>query len=252
MSKIAEGLATGVHRAIVIDHDGKLKNIITQSAIVVRSEQRNLEFASALVLKKILQEFLFQHRRNLTDILEKSIFELDLGAKEVLAVKTSDLVIDAFRQLVTHKVTAVGVVNHEGVLIGNISSRDLRVRFERKRALHSCLILTSLALQTAATAKDTVKYLYSPVAEFLAAKRSNPNAPATAVACKPNDSFGTLLEKIHINKIHRVYVVNEHFHPIGVVALKEVLELFSRIEVERKHVLAETILHQTISHGPLL
>jgi hypothetical protein len=36
LSKIADALATGVHRVLVIDHEGTLKNVITQSAIVVR------------------------------------------------------------------------------------------------------------------------------------------------------------------------------------------------------------------------
>lgn len=212
LSKIADALATGVHRVLVIDHEGTLKNVITQSAIV---------------------EFLWKHRSHFTDILEKSLFELNLGAKDVVSAKTSDLAIDAFRSIITRKVTAVGVVNHDGVLIDNISTRDLR---------H--------VIQTATASKDTVKHLYSPVAEFLAAKHKEDVAPATAIACKSTDTFAQLLEKIHNNKIHRVYVVNEHYHPIGVVSLKDILDLFARLDADRQRVKAESVLHATTSHGP--
>lgn len=78
---------------------------------------------------------MWKHRKQLGDLLEQSLFDLNLGAKEVAVVKTSDLAIDAFRKIVDKKISAVGVVNHEGVLVGNVSARDLRVRLRLRLRL---------------------------------------------------------------------------------------------------------------------
>lgn len=214
LSKIADALGTGLHRVIVIDHQGNLKNVVTQSAIV---------------------EFLWHHKNKLTHILEKSLFELELGAKDVITAKTSDYTIDAFRAITTKRVTAVAVVNHDGVLVDNVSTRDLR-----------------FIVQTAAMAKETIKHLYSPVQEFLADKHKAEESPATAISCLPTDTFGHLLEKIHKNRIHRIYIVNEQHHPIGVVSLKDILDLFGRLDRQRQQVHAESVLHSTTAHGPIV
>lgn len=114
------------------------------------------------------------------------------------------------------------------------------------------LILNKHSVQSATKSKETVKNLYSVVTEFLSYKNADASAsaPATAITCRPSDKFGYLLEKIHENRIHRVYIVNEQHHPVGVVSLKDILELFSRLDTERMKVKAETVLHQTTSAGP--
>lgn len=112
------------------------------------------------------------------------------------------------------------------------------------------LIFGKHSVQSATKSKETVKNLYSVVTEFLSYKSADAQVPATAITCRPSDKFGYLLEKIHENRIHRVYIVNEQHHPVGVVSLKDILELFSRLDSERMRVKAEAVLHQASTVGP--
>ena len=52
-----------------------------------------------------------------------------------------------------------------------------------------------------------------------------PNSPGAPVVIKPNDTLDTLLEKLKMHRIHRIFVVNDEYKPIGVVSLKDVLGL---------------------------
>jgi CBS domain-containing protein len=50
-----------------------------------------------------------------------------LGHKDVITIGVNGRAIDAFKIMTDRGVSAVGVVDEEGKLVGNISVRDIRV-----------------------------------------------------------------------------------------------------------------------------
>jgi len=59
-------------------------------------------------------------------------------------------------------------------------------------------------------------------------------APVAPIVVRPDDLLDTVMEKLKMHKIHRVYIVNEDGEPVGVVALKDILELLVRKDDEFK------------------
>jgi len=92
-----------VHRVPIVDGEGNLKTIITQSHI------------AQLVAKNHLELF---H-------LQPKVSDLKLGLKEVISIESDQLTVDAFRTIYDKKVLGVAVVEH-GKLIGNISASDIK------------------------------------------------------------------------------------------------------------------------------
>lgn len=108
-----------VHRVPLIDHQGRVSNLITQSAIV---------------------SYLAMHLPELGPITEKTVAEFLPGHKEVITVDINARAIEAFKSMVEHKVSAVGVVDEEGKLTGNISVKDIRVSVFALK-INSCNLL---------------------------------------------------------------------------------------------------------------
>ena len=48
-------------------------------------------------------------------------------------------------------------------------------------------------------------------------------APFESLFVHPNDSFGSVIEKLQANKIHRVWVVNQDLEILTAIGLKDVL-----------------------------
>lgn len=107
-----------VHRVPVIDHQGRVTNLITQSALVA---------------------YLAAHLDKLGNIREQTVGALTLGHKSVVTASVNLRAIDAFKIMTQHGVSGVAVVDEEGNLIGNISVRDIRVPLPLRLILcYSC------------------------------------------------------------------------------------------------------------------
>lgn len=94
-----------VYRVPVIDSDGELLTVLTQSHVI---------------------SFISENIEAFNGLGDKSIEELKLGAGGVISVKLSDKAVEAFKKMQTHKISGVGVVNDANELVGNISASDLK------------------------------------------------------------------------------------------------------------------------------
>jgi CBS-domain-containing membrane protein len=170
-----------VHRVPVIDHQGRVSNLITQSSII---------------------SFLSTHLDKLGDITNQTVGSLLLGHKDVITVGVNARAIDAFKLMTDRGVSAVGVVDEEGKLIGNISVRDIRV---------------------IATDARLIQRLYLGVREFIYkinAERIDIINPA--IACSARDTYGLVVQRLAASRVHRIYVVDSHL-PVGVISLSDAL-----------------------------
>jgi CBS domain-containing protein len=96
---------SGIHRVAVTDGDSL--RVATQSNVV---------------------HFLARNISHYGLISQTSIRDLNLGEKSRLITVTSDSrAIHAFHQMYSHRVSAVAIVDKQGVLLANLSISDLKV-----------------------------------------------------------------------------------------------------------------------------
>lgn len=93
-----------VHRVPVVDADGALVSIVTQSHMIRLIFRNSSRFP----------------------ITQKKISDLKIGNKGVVTVRVDQKAIEAFNVIEEKKVTGLGVVDAHGKLIGNISATDMR------------------------------------------------------------------------------------------------------------------------------
>lgn len=93
-----------LHRLVVINDDGVILNLVTQSRVV---------------------EFLAKNMNNIGDKLDMPVGEF--YNQGVFSVKEDDMAIDAFKLMNANRISGVAIVDEEGKLKGNISNRDLKV-----------------------------------------------------------------------------------------------------------------------------
>jgi len=104
--KACEDLSKGLHRVPVVDQEGNLVNIISQSSII---------------------SFLAKHEKNIKSQIHQTLGELNLGTKPVISVKQESPAIDTFRLMDKKKISGVAVVDNHGRFVGNTSASDLKL-----------------------------------------------------------------------------------------------------------------------------
>jgi len=104
------------------------------------------------------------------------------GGGPIVSVNTHTRALFAFIQMHTQGVSAVAVVDSQGILVGSISVSDLRS-------------LTPTQLES----------LQLPVMEFLAQRHTNP--PSTPISCSATATVGEAVELLAAARVHRVWVV---------------------------------------------
>jgi len=111
-------LSTGVHRVPVLDANGRVANIVSQSSI---------------------NHFLMTYAQN-DPFFQKNLSELGVGSSPVLFVKEDNLAIDTFAKLEQTGRSGIAVVDDEGVLISNTSSSDIKLFLKQHESLNQPII----------------------------------------------------------------------------------------------------------------
>jgi len=170
-----------LHRLVVLDDDGTVLNLITQSHII---------------------DFLYQNIDKIGSKMNKPVG--DFFKNIIYSVKEDEQAIEAFKLMMEKNVSGVAIVDEEGKVKGNISSRDLKA---------------------IATDGSLFWRLYSKAYLFRqnARKEADPTPPRGTVTVHKGDSLGEVIKKLAENKIHRVYVIDEERRPLGVISLRDVL-----------------------------
>jgi CBS domain-containing protein len=192
----------GVHRIPIVDSEGELITIISQSQLSTFVYKYLYNFPNSLIK---------QTAASIATAISIENQESTTNAFGVISVGLQDRAIDAFIKMHEKRVSGVAVLNDEGAIVGNISASDLKaIGFDGT-------LLTRL---------------YYPVSEFLRlihppTKTTNgiPQearfAPPAVVL--PTATFGAVLGSLVNSHIHRVYVVDDENRPTGVVGYAEIL-----------------------------
>eukprot|EP01126_Amoeba_proteus_P034349 TRINITY_DN3419_c0_g1_i3.p1 TRINITY_DN3419_c0_g1~~TRINITY_DN3419_c0_g1_i3.p1 ORF type:complete len:264 (-),score=54.56 TRINITY_DN3419_c0_g1_i3:52-843(-) len=180
-----ETLAQGLHRLPVLDQEGQVVDVVTQSMLI---------------------DFLWQNIERVGKISERPVAEI-IGSCPVQAVHERTKAIVAFREMSAHNLSGIAVVDDSGVLIDNLSLRDLK-------GIHS-------------DAKIFWR-LWNTVKDFKTKMRQDyPSSVGPKPICvTKDDKLYTVIEKMALNHIHRIYVVDSHesMLPERIISQTDVLQ----------------------------
>jgi len=176
----------GLHRLPIINSDGVLTGIASQSLLV---------------------SWLAPHISKF-DFGQQSVGQLGVGLEvpSVVCVTITDKVSTAVKKIKEKSVSAVGIVDEHGKLVGNFSASDIK-----HFGLGATLQLGST------TMTDFLKALKIP--------KNNTDYPYTVTK---HTHMTSVVKKFSDTKAHRLYIVDTHGAPIGVIALVDVIEMFLR------------------------
>jgi len=146
--------------------------------------------------------YLTKHFNELGDLPQKSVGELGLGYKSVISVSANATAFDAFKLMATSGTTSVAVIDTDGTLFTNLSAKDIKLIVDE--ALFTKLNKTAIEYVACVRQKQLLE-----------------SAPVFSV--HPEISFAKAVEKINFLKVHRLYVVDEHRKPVGVISLGDII-----------------------------
>jgi CBS domain-containing protein len=173
------------HRIAIKNREGQLTGIISQSLI-------------ANYLVNNLPRIKFDPR------LRNTLEEFPFATRKIMTVNRDTKVIDAFIQMHSMKLSAVGVVDNQGKLCGNLSASDLKGwhLFEPR-----------------------LRHLLRPVGAFLKhIRKFQFRSGEHVVALNNKNTWGDLLRTFQKNSVHRVYLVDDNFKPAGVISLTDFMK----------------------------
>lgn len=160
---------------------------------------RDRKMANMLTTSRIVQ-FFHENKSMLGNRVAKPIHLLSSSSSGVISVRDTQNAVDAFALMQTNNITAVAVTDSHGKLAGVISDTDLKTISEDG----------SMFYRMHQDAKTFVKHIQQKV--------------GGVVTAKPTETFGEVVDKLMSKKVHRVFVVNEHDKPTGLVSMKDIIE----------------------------
>jgi len=132
----------------------------------------------------------------------------------VISINMKSFMIDALRLIWDKNVSGVGVVDDDGKLVANFSASDLK-------RVH----LSPVGM--------LIKDLYQPIKSFLHIRTSLQDRVNLADLPNPepkivtiDDTMETVLDSVIANRIHRVFLIDDQKHPIGVISLRDIIAKF--------------------------
>ncbi|CAG8487274.1 5417_t:CDS:2 [Ambispora leptoticha] len=208
--QVVELFGSGTHRVAVVDADGNLKGILTQSTVI---------------------NYLYQnvtHFPQIEGIFPKTVRELGIGMGFVITAQANSNVLDALTMMNKNGLSSIGklsflalsfilvlqvyrITDENGMLIGNISMSDIKYILRSDR--HSLLW-------------RTCHQFVSHVRSRQGLEDGQDRYPVFDIS--PNSTIGYAIAKLTATKAHRVWVVDEKMNPVGVVSLTDILSVFAR------------------------
>jgi len=152
-------------------------------------------------------EYLHNNKDLLGGIANKSIGALHIAEKKVISVQQTAPVLEAFKKMILDKVSGIAVVNEKNEIIGCISAHDIRG-------------ITGTG--------ELLEHLYHPYAEYKNIMDSiKVISKAQVIKNTAQTSLGEVVETFVKEKVHRIFVTDDHNHAVGVISLGDVLKCVS-------------------------
>lgn len=183
-----EMIKNSVHRVLVLDSSNKPANLITQSRIL-RLAAVNMDSISCA---------------------QKTLRELPIGGKSVVVVNAKEHVRHAFDIIKDNRINVIGVVNDKGVLVGSLSTSD--IKFLGYDARYFQLL------------SNTVESYLNGIRIYDKYRTIPSNRDP--ITCTQDASIASVLNTLLYYGIHHIYIVDIEGKPIGVVSMQDILAEF--------------------------
>jgi len=132
-------------------------------------------------------------------LFKKSVEELGL-LNEVVTIVDTQTAKEAFYKMRDSGQSSIGVVNTQGMLVGNLSSYDLRpIGFD----------------------SNLFRILSLPIANYM----EEFIEPTRIISVEPGDTLGKVLDLFVINGIHRVYIIDKNTQICGLISPIDIIKL---------------------------
>jgi len=171
-------------------------------ALVKIFDEKTFKKSYRLLTRYDLVHFINKHSDKLARILDQRINEIGLVnplGSTVVSVSTKDKTSDGFLKMFYNNIHAVAVVDELGVLVGNLSSSDLR-----------------------GLSRENIDNIKLPPLEFL----NSMQGLFHPVTCKPESHLNEVINKSISAKVHRIWVTDSGEKPLGVVTFTDILKCF--------------------------
>eukprot|EP00736_Rhodelphis_marinus_P006846 Rmarinus@m.4901 len=139
-----------------------------------------------------------------SSVLTTSLQDLKLPPKKPRSVSEEISALEAFRIMYAERYTGLAVINGQGEIVGHISSTDVR----------------------SSIVGEQLSRLLLPVRQFLASSVAAMTHPV--VTCTASAKLGEAASLMLENKVHRVYVVDDHHKPVSVVTMTDFMRVWSK------------------------
>lgn len=179
---------------VVDSGEGKIENIITQSAVIHMLEEcAGLQWFERLGSKKIS---------------ELGLPVMKPGS--VVKVHEDESVLQAFKLMRQEGFGGVPVVGSDGKAVGNISIRDIQF------LLLAPAIYKEYRYMTA-------KNFLTAIRHYLEEHEQSTPFSSGMITCRRDDTLKEVIIKLDSVKIHRIYVVDEEGNLEGVITLRDII-----------------------------
>ncbi|ONI07991.1 hypothetical protein PRUPE_5G152000 [Prunus persica] len=175
--------------------DGKIDNVITQSAVIhMLAECAGLQWFESWGTKKLSELGLPM-----------------MSADHIVKVYEDEPVLQAFKLMRKKRVGGVPVIEKGGSrAVGNISLRDVQFLLTAPEIYHDYRSITAKNFLTA-------------VEKYLETHHEVYPMLSTMVTCKKDHTIKDLILMLDAEKIHRVYVVDDDGNLEGVITLRDII-----------------------------
>ncbi|KAI9248573.1 hypothetical protein BDA99DRAFT_446229 [Phascolomyces articulosus] len=187
-----EEFACGTHRVCVLDPNGGIQGILSQSTVV---------------------EYLYNNRKQFPSIEKlygQTLRQLGLGETEVISAGSDARVLDALSLMSKNGVSSVAVVGSNGVALGNISMTD--IKHVMKDFKHNLLWTTCFQFVSMVRTEQGIE-------------DGQDRLPVFDV--RLDTRLGFTIAKLLATRSHRVWVTDDMGRPIGVVSLTDVSRILA-------------------------
>ncbi|XP_073274743.1 SNF1-related protein kinase regulatory subunit gamma-like PV42a [Primulina huaijiensis] len=211
-----EVLSKGIHRTLV-PVDSNMENVAGVELV-------EFAFSYRMLTQMDLLKYLKAHESELKGIMGRRVRELGAVSEIVFGVTDTTKVIDAIKCMNMASLNAVPIVEatedieedpsqlingKDRKLVGTFSSSDLRVC--PLSQLESCLHLNIV---------DFIEKLSeTPLHKACNMK----NSTKELITCQPESPLQEVLDKVINNRVHRVWVVDEHGMLAGIISLTDII-----------------------------
>eukprot|EP01137_Pigoraptor_chileana_P017136 Opistho-2@74761 len=150
--------------------------------------------------------YVSRNKSILAPIRTRTVHEIITREKgHVVSVTADNKVIEAFNLMKKENVSGLAVVDHNGILIGSMSIRDLR----------------GLLVQGGILDLSRLLYSVRQFINFLNQMSVDERHPAVSVT--RYDTIERVIDIFAMVRVHRLFVVDEEYKPVGVLSRVDVL-----------------------------